>query len=199
MIRALTPTDLPRVAAIHSAAFPTSALTRLGADTLVRYYDWLLTGPHQADCLGFELKGDLAGYCFSGLFRGAMSGFIRQNRAHLIGRVLLRPWLLVGFSERLRTGARIAARTAHTPPPADPIPPGRPYVVLAIAVDPAAQGNGVGGQLMAEAERRARTGEFAAMRLSVRVENTGAVRFYERLGWQRVGEQWHGRMIKRLG
>ena len=50
-------------------------------------------------------------------------------------------------------------------------------------VDPAAQGRGVGGALLAEVERRVRTG-FEAMTLRCLHANPDARRLYERSGYQ---------------
>ena len=52
-----------------------------------------------------------------------------------------------------------------------------------LAVDAAYRRHGVGARLLAELEDRARALELGAMLLLVFETNTGAIRFYERLGW----------------
>ena len=77
----------------------------------------------------------------------------------------------------------------------------RQFGILAIAVHPDFQGLGVGQALMAHAESVARIQQFPQMQLSVAPDNQQAVRFYERLGWQRIvkpGHEWKGDMIKPL-
>ena len=100
--------DLPAVAVVHGAAFPESALTKLGPRAVGRYYQWLLTGPHEAASLGIWKDGRLVGFCFGGIFRGALSGFVGNNRWYLAGRVLTHPWLVANpiFRDRLRIGLK---------------------------------------------------------------------------------------------
>lgn len=52
--RPLSAPDLGQAVQIHRAAFPDSALTKLGAEAVCRYYLWLLTGPHDAVNVGWE-------------------------------------------------------------------------------------------------------------------------------------------------
>lgn len=54
-----------------------------------------------------------------------------------------------------------------------------------LAVDPSMQGFGVGALLVAEAERRLGMLGCAKVNLQVRAENTAALGFYERLGYER--------------
>ncbi|MDH5510484.1 MAG: GNAT family N-acetyltransferase [Nitrospinota bacterium] len=64
--------------------------------------------------------------------------------------------------------------------------PGREASALTIDVAPSFQGHGVGSRLMALAERMARYQEIAVMYLQVSTNNSGAIRFYERLGYCRI-------------
>ncbi|CAG0992531.1 hypothetical protein ANRL4_02561 [Anaerolineae bacterium] len=54
-VLSLTTSVLPFVVQIHRAAFPDSALTKLGAEAVRRYYLWLMTGPHDAVNVGWQL------------------------------------------------------------------------------------------------------------------------------------------------
>jgi len=200
----LSASDLARVTDVHLAAFPQSALTALGSEAVRRYYEWLFVGPHSAVALGAWLKSDLVGFCFGGIFRGAMSGFIRKNRAFLACRVLTHPWLIVSprFHEvlpstlrvlrpfsRPKVGSSVAGHTA----------PGS-FGILAIAVDPRSRRLGAGRLLMEHSEEAARQGGFGQMHLTVRPENAQAILFYESLGWERVSHEqpWSGFMEKVL-
>jgi ribosomal protein S18 acetylase RimI-like enzyme len=197
VIRPLLATDLPRVTQIHLLAFPESALTALGCEAIRRYYEWQLRGPHDAVALGCEREGALAGFCFGGVFRGALSGFLRHNRRFLTLLVLSRPWLLANplFRERLGRAGRLLRRA-----PAAPVEPvsstQRSFGILAIATDLHHTRQGVGRELMQAAEAVARERGFAQMNLTVHPDNTAAVRFYEGLGWQRIERDgtWSGAM-----
>jgi ribosomal protein S18 acetylase RimI-like enzyme len=207
-VRTLEPADLPRVSEIHLAAFPESALTMLGAEAVRRYYEWLLTGPHECFALGASVKTDIMGFYFAGVFRGAMSGFLRRNRAFLTGRILSRPWLSMNplIRQRAAMGLRILRRfgrqQAGTPSVAAPsAKPESLFGILAIAVHPESHGQGIGRALMDEAERTARRRDFKEMQLTVEMSNHQAISFYEGLSWEKILDQgaWHGEMRKSLG
>ena len=200
--------DLPRVSEIHLAAFPNSALTMLGAEAVRRYYEWLLTGPHECLALGASVKKDIRGFCFAGVFSGAMSGFLRRNRAFLFGRILSRPWLGMNplVRERAAMGLRVLRRLGRQPsntPTAAALTvakPVSPFGILAIAVHPDSHGQGIGKALMFEAEHIARRRDFKEMQLTVEMSNHRAVSFYESLNWTKTLHQgaWHGEMRKAL-
>jgi len=207
-ISTLEAADLPRVSEIHLAAFPASALTMLGAEAVRRYYEWLLTGPHECLALGASVQADIMGFCFAGVFSGAMSGFLRRNPAFLFGRILSRPRLCMNplFRERATAGVRILRRfgqqTSSTPSaaPRSVAKPVSRFGILAIAVHPDSNGQGIGTALMFEAERTARRRDFKEMQLTVEMSNHRAVSFYESLSWTKTLHQgaWHGEMRKVL-
>ena len=183
------------------AAFPKSALTLLGAEAVRRYYTWQLLGPHDVTPSGAFIGSNLVGFSFSGVFRGATSGFLKRNRAYLIMRVLSHPWLITNplIRERLRLGARILGRTKRDGKPAGE--QRRSFGILSIAVDPSVQGSGVGQMLMRNAETAARTLGFNQMHLTVNPDNDQAVRFYEKLNWNKFQtvDGWTGSMRKAVG
>lgn len=193
--------DLEGISDIHRAAFPGSALTRLGEGAVCRYYHWLLTGPHDALCLGAYSGGKLVGYCFGGKFKGALTGFLLRNRLYLAWRVAAHPWLLANslIVERLKLAGHLL-RVRKQRKPAMLAPEYSPsFGILAIAVDPGQQGLGIGKMLMEAAEKEARQRNFPQMNLSVAVDNEQAVRFYLSIGWEKVLAQnnvWLGQMIK---
>ncbi len=201
-LRVLKAGDLEAVTSIHLAAFPDSALTALGREAVRRQYAWYLEGPHDAICMGGWLEDRLAGFCFSGLFRGATGGFLRKNRPYLISRVLLRPWLLWNpfFRERAVTAMRILNPLRRKRGGVADAPWWNTYGILAIAVDPRLQGAGVGRALMEYAESAARERGVPRMVLTVSCANDRAIRFYENLGWNRSTEKtvWDGTMMKDL-
>ncbi|MGC1380826.1 MAG: GNAT family N-acetyltransferase, partial [Candidatus Baltobacteraceae bacterium] len=73
----------------------------------------------------------------------------------------------------------------------------RPFDILAIAVDPRFQGRGLGAAMMEHAGTIALAKGFEVMTLMVNAKNDGALRFYERLGWERapINGVWRGNMV----
>lgn len=204
VMRNLELEDLTRVAGIHSVAFPDSALTKLGVEAVRRYYKWLLEGPHDAIRIGAFVDSKIVGFCFGGVFRGAMSGFLRANQLFLCSRVLIRPWMAANpiFRNRVASAVRILSRTKNRQPQlARPAPAAsKPFGILAIAVSPDRQGLGVGRLLMQKSEDIARQRGFQEMILTVSTSNDQAISFYENLQWVKIdGEDaWHGGMRKPL-
>lgn len=202
-IRAIQEADLSAIAEIHLRAFPDSALTQLGLETARRYYLWQLTGPHDADFFGVFEGSRLLGSCVAGIFRGALSGFLKQNRGYLLLQLMRRPYCIRKPSIRKTIGT--AAKAFFRIRATRKMAPGRgsqkSFGILAIAVDPLLQGKGLGRLLMRECERIARTKGYQKMHLTVHSSNAQATAFYERLGWQRSLEADNGllSMQKRLG
>jgi ribosomal protein S18 acetylase RimI-like enzyme len=208
-LRAVTADDLRAVTHIHCAAFPASAITALGEEAARRYYLWQLEGPHDVTAFGAFHGIEMAGFYFGGVFQGALSGFLARERSYLAWRVVTHPWLVLNplFRERLGMGLRVLRKKLWPKKPAAPARPApentrvRQFGILAIAVHPDFQGLGVGQALMAHAESAARAQLFPQMQLSVALSNQSGIRFYERLGWQRVftrDHEWKGEMIKPL-
>jgi ribosomal protein S18 acetylase RimI-like enzyme len=202
----VTHADLVRVAELHRRAFPDAAITSFGLEAVRRYYLWLIEGPHDAAVMGAFRHDTLLGFCAAGVFRGAMNGFLRENRAFLAHHLLLHPRLLASslIRDRLREALRITARysrrlrsTRSSSGSATDVPR---FGVLSIATDPDVRGSGAGRALMLEAETRAREQHHDKMILTVHPENERAVRFYEQLGWVRSldNQVWRGAMVKHL-
>jgi len=202
IMRRVTEENLKGVSLIHQRAFPGSALTKLGIDTIRRYYHWQLTGPHDCYSIIAENGQNRIGFCFGGVFRGALGGFLKKNRSFLFWRVLTHPWLL--FNEIFRERITIALRSLRIFPQGKQtsfLPQTRKvksYGILSIAVDPQTQARGVGRVLMLAAETDAKEKGFDQMHLTVSPKNLQAINFYFGLGWVKKGDPWAGSMIKDL-
>ncbi|MCC6862438.1 MAG: GNAT family N-acetyltransferase [Bryobacterales bacterium] len=201
-IAGLGRSDLGRVARLHCRAFTSSLLTALGRGAVERYYRWQLEGPHDCVALGAWAGEELAGFCFAGVFRGALSGFLRKNRGYLAAQLLMRGGLLRNPEFRSRAGQAVRLVLPRKPadPQARPAGKGETFGILSIAVDPASQGCGVGRRLMQACEAIARERGFAGMELTVAVDNHQAIRFYEREGWARIAVEgaWRGQLRKAI-
>ncbi len=203
-VRDATESDLGRIAHLHIQAFPGSVLGELGEEAVRRNYRWQLTGPHDTTALVATDGDDVLGFLFGGVFRGSTIGFVKSQRWFLARRVLRHPQILmrgVGWN-RLGLGVRLLARRPAGPAAEQPeAVPRRSLGVLAIAVDPSAQGRGVGRALMREVAQRAEAQEFEAMHLTVHPTNEQALNFYRNLGWTELDEPdgtWSGRMTVQL-
>lgn len=203
-VRTVDPRDLDRIAELHVDAFADSVLGRLGVEAVRRNYRWQLQGPHDLTALVAELGGEVVGFLFGGVFRGSTIGFVKAEKWFLLRRVLANPSILtrgVGWN-RVLLGLRLVLRRTPQGRPENPAAvPAHSFGVLAIAVDPAAQGAGVGVALMDAARRCAEEAGFERMHLSVHPDNERALRFYRRLGWVEMMEpdgRWRGRMIRPL-
>lgn len=205
-VRSLELKDLPRIAQLHQRAFPESALTRLGLEPVKRYYAWLLTGPHESISIGvFNDQNFLIGFCFAGIFHGALSGYLAHNRKFLTYRLLTHPWLVFNpiVIDRLKIALGIFRKRRIGPPGVkidEVTQKQQSYGVLSIATDPSSQGSGIGRQLMEVVEHQAMTEGFRQLHLTVHPNNTKAVSFYQKCGWQKSmnAEPWEGRMEKHL-
>lgn len=175
---------------VHRAAFPHSALTRLGAGAVHRYYHWQLTGPHECAAIGAFEGDEIAGFLVGGSFRGATRGFVRHHAAYLMLQAAMRPWLWANRTmvSRMSLGTRLLTRSPKQVAPVSPSMPvsrKRSFGVLAIATHPDFQRRGVGRQLMGAAESVARTRGYTHMHLTVHSANLQAIEFYRFLGWRR--------------
>ena len=185
-IRELTEADLLNVAQIHILAFPKSALTSLGLKAVSRYYEWQLSGPHDCVAIGIFCKDTFLGFCFGGIFTGALTGFLRNNKCYLAARLISRPWLITNslIRKRLLFGSRLLRRKKTLiSPKHESKPSKKSFGILAIAVHPKHQHFGVGVSLMSHVESIASQKGYRMMNLTVQPTNQKAVRFYDGLGW----------------
>lgn len=200
--RKLITSDLSEIVRVHKAAFPESAMTQLGDEVLRRYYASQLALSDETLRVG-RFDGDrLVGFIIAGVANPSIAIFLANNRKFLALQVVKRPWLLFNplVRDRVARGLQILKRpAAQAAMKSQPVPQGRrKFNVLAIGVDPARQGTGSGQALMAAAEELARQLEFETMGLTVHPDNTRAVHFYEKQGWERIEEAdgWKGQMRK---
>ena len=199
----IKPQDLVAVAEVHSKAFSGSSLSRLGVEATRRFYEWQLRGPHAHRFIGAFEGTCLRGYAVGGRSRGALSGFVRRNWFYLSWRTFLRLQIIAdsrsrqaikaGLQGLLRSFKKVnLQRKQHDSTTS--------FDLLALAVDPCCQRLGVGGLLMEKMDHLALTNGYSCMKLTVRPENTKAIRFYEKLGWSKSvhNSVWDGGMVKLL-
>lgn len=203
VVRPLAPSDLSQVATIHVRAFQDSAITAFGDDFVTRYYRWLLDSQPGAALTGAFVDARLRGFCAAGVFRDALNGFLRKERARIALALLKKPTLFASplIRDRIKTGLAVTVRFSRLRIRRNQVQHAPSFGVLAIATDPTVRGSGCGRALMLDAEERARRSGFDRMNLTVHPANTRAVQFYEQLGWHRTvadAGEWSGRMYKPL-
>lgn len=200
-LRQLNPDDLTPTAVLHQKAFRDSALSKLGLEPIRRYYAWQFIGPHTCYAVGaYDEQDNLVGFCFGGIFRGSLTGFLAANKRFLIQWVLTHPWLIISplVIDRINMAFRLFAGK-RAPMPTTYLSKFPHFGILSIATDPEKQGLGIGKLIMNDVEREALARGFTRMQLTVHPTNTQAVAFYERCGWEHVNDDagvWQGRMIK---
>ena len=203
-IKKIQASDLNVISFLHQKAFKDSELTKLGHEAVRRYYEWQLTGPHECYSISAISEEKIIGFCFAGVFHGALSGYLRKNKKYLVFRILSHPWLILDrvFINRFL----IAIKSLNYFPKKTnkiiddaPIEEKKIFGILSIAVDPAIQTKGVGKVLMKAVEEEAIRQGYDRMHLTVHPSNTNAVQFYLRVGWiKNDAVPWAGGMYKIL-
>ncbi len=169
-------------------AFLESAFTKVGKETVRRYYMWQFEGPHELIALGAYSNGKLVGYLIGGRFRGALIGFLQKNWRFLILQIIIRPWLLQtkDLRERIVTGGKyfFSNRRKRVTNGGKERAISRKLVgILAIAIEPDYLRQGIGKKLVSEFEGLAIENDYHEIILSVKKENHSAIMFYKKLGW----------------
>jgi ribosomal protein S18 acetylase RimI-like enzyme len=207
VLKKLEVADLVQVARVHISSFPDSALTKLGVEIVRRYYLWQLNPAHEKVwAVGAFAENECVGFSFGGVFNHSVSGFVYRNKTHLAKEVLLHPKFLSNpfFLKRIHLGIKMIRHFAKKQ---KALPENKPkttkntsFGILAIGVAPDFQKHGIGKLLILDAEKEAISCGFEQMDLSVHPTNTKAIRFYEKLDWQKVppNDSWTGVMIKKL-
>jgi ribosomal protein S18 acetylase RimI-like enzyme len=202
LIEKIKENDLPEVVRIHLGAFPQSAMSVMGGETVRRYYAWQMNNSPHALMVGLFDETGMRGFCFAGPFRMALIGFLRKNLGYLIWRVVSHPRLLLSdfFLVRIGYAVRVIFRRPDKNKPSVSIAHDS-FGILSIAVSPEDQGKGYGRRLIRFAEDFARASGHGNMHLTVAPDNSQAVHFYEREGWSRLcaaDNVWRGTMVKKL-
>lgn len=199
---------LPRVAALHRATLPTGLFPRLGTHFLEAYHRSFVDGPHAVSRVAIE-AGDAVGFVAGTVdARSHRDWVLRRHGARLAIRALVglvtRPRVLLWFL-RTRLGRYLRTVLAALPggvrsregdeAAGTPVTVG---VLAHLAVAKQARGCGLGSRLTREFVDTAGARGSSELRLVTLAEG-GAVEFYSRLGWQRLGRRTRdGRTLREL-
>lgn len=198
----LNTSHLAQVSKLHRLAFPESALTALGDSGVYRYYAWQISGPHRTLNIGFFDDDVLVGFCFSGIFNGALSGFLRKNILFLLLQVITHPGFFISpfFRSRIWIAVHTIFRKRLSSTTIVSIQE-QSFGILSVAVLPEARGKLIGKKMMEFVETEAKKLGYCKMHLTVNPKNNQAITFYERLGWGRSvasDGSWYGAMTKSI-
>lgn len=201
-IRPITTEELPRVAGLHMRAFPNSLLTKFGNLIVEEYYRSQTQPPNECMTIGGYIKDKLIGFCFSGVFKDSETGFLRRNLQLILAQVFRHPRLLLEpvLLHRVWEVFHLMTFGPKNNPGSVEVRE-KKYGILSIAVDPESHGFGVGKTIMQHVYQDARNKGFKEMRLSVHVDNTQAIGFYEKEGWEKIETKdgrWLGLMKKNI-
>lgn len=188
--------DLTRIAECHQRAFPKSLSSAMGITYLKKMLEWYLTDP-RAFLFYVNENDSCLGYCgglkYSGDNQvGSASSMIQYSFNAAIKSILFRPWLLVHpeFISKDKLALRnVWRRISSNRKPLIPNSIAPPSSVafhaglIMIGVDPAYQGKGFGTTLLQEFENRSKEMGFHKLVLTVKSENTKAIKSYLRNGW----------------
>ncbi|HEX7123252.1 MAG TPA: GNAT family N-acetyltransferase [Gemmatimonadaceae bacterium] len=197
-VRPMCREDLVEVTELHLLAFPRAALTSLGKEAVLRYYQWQFEHQRELYATVAVVHGRIAGFSLAGRLLHPLTGYLKDHRRYLLGATLRHPSLLANpiFRDRVMLAVKkLRPRRARSASRRE----GPRFGVLALAVHPDFQGYGIGQALLDDAECEARRLGVSRIGLTVRLDNDQAIRFYERQGWCRELDargRWRGTMHK---
>lgn len=189
--------DLDNIAECHKSAFPDSLSSKMGIKYLKKMIEWYLADEKRF-LFHIEENGKCAGYC-GGMIHdgtqvsGSASGMIQYSFNEAVKSILLRPWLLFDkeiiskyslitkniksrFKKKKKISATDQKKNTHVR-----IEPSLGLVVIGVSSE--FQGKGYGSLLLQEFENRAKEMNFKLINLTVRNNNSQAIKAYERNGW----------------
>lgn len=187
-VRPAAPTDVGTVARLHRSELRHGLYPLLGERFLRRYHMALLESPHTSVLVAGPIGAPL-GFVVMVLDPPLHRAWLRGHEAaplalHGALGLLTHPralWLFV--RTRLTRYLRAAFRRGRPETDRDP-----PAVLLHVAVDEAGRGEGIGSALVAAGVREAGADGRDEVRL-VTSADSAAGRFYDRLGWARLGRR----------
>jgi len=195
-IKTATPHDLIKIAKCHQKAFPKSLSSAMGVTYLTKMLEWYLVDSRAF--LFYINQNDVCiGYCgglkFDGTARvGSASSMIQHSYNMAVKTFLMRPWLFFhpeflckyklafrNVVKRIKAAMGIKGKSKPLNNNTIEVHTG----LIVIGVDPKVQGKGYGSQLLQEFERVSKNLGFDKMMLTVRTDNTNAIKSYKRNGW----------------
>lgn len=201
-----TQQDIDAVSDCHLLAFPDSIAVKLGKGFVCKMLEWYISAPNKflfmvqvdSKCIGY-----CGGYLMDGTDTyGASSGMTQFGFAAAVKAMLLRPWLFLHPDVRARypfIARNLLRKLSNIIIPKQPvrktdmqeigenIPLTAGLVV--IGVNPVWQGKGVGSVMQQEFEKIAIRMGAKRLQLSVRTNNSQAIKSYQKNGYSICREE----------
>jgi ribosomal protein S18 acetylase RimI-like enzyme len=196
MITYATSKDLYKIAKCHIAAFPKSVTSLLGIKVVSSMLEWYLSAPNKF-LFYAEENGIIAGYCGGFVMDGSDaygsgSGMTQFGFNQAAGAFASKPWLLLhpevrkkypfiltNVARKLGLKKDLPMHVSKPKPEDEPLTAG----LVVIGVIPNLQQKGLGTLLQQEFERKAIEMGAQQLQLSVRINNTKAIKSYQRNGY----------------
>lgn len=194
-IREMKPTDISRVAYIHSLCFRNSRSTKLGSPFLRRMYRWYITyQPHLS--IVAILNENIVGFVTGAIGGNSARKRFRYTFWHIILGFCKNPTLI--FEERILKNWRVLMpglllRSSWFKDGKKSLRNGFKVTLDSIAVDPTVRGQNIGSMLVIAFEKAAKEQGATYLGLGVESDNTTARNFYERCGWTLSHENLTGK------
>lgn len=198
LIRRMGLSDLEFVVDEHLAHFPDNVFGQMGRRFLTEYYRTFLDGPH-AEAVVAVARGSRVGFLVGVLDVHEHRRLVRRfhfRRLAWYGILALarRPRMAVSLTRR-----RVAVRLAAARRRVSSAHPTREHIAVLshVAVQPSAQGLGLGTSMILEFAQHATVAGATTASVATRAGESGAGALYERLGWRLTTERdtFDGRRI----
>jgi ribosomal protein S18 acetylase RimI-like enzyme len=176
------------------SCFPSSLATKLGKSYVAKTLDWFLSNP-QRFLFHVEADGKIVGYC--GGFvpskpgDGSSSGMLQHAFSEAVKGLIFKPWLLLHnevaphypFIWR-NIKRKVTGKMTPAPSAFKKVTPFKQYVgLVVIGVLPSKRGTGIAQKLLAEFENKSRQLHQNELVLSVKKDNSRAIKAYNNYGW----------------
>jgi GNAT superfamily N-acetyltransferase len=191
-VRTLCPCDIEYLVSSHLAHFPEGFFARLGRRFLIAYYESFLNAADVCAVVAEDVDGRRMGVLVGVTHpERHRSELIKRYRTRLVlhaARSLsARPGLALHFVRTRLVRYAVGLSTVPRRQPGRVTDQLRHAVLHHLVVEPAAQGQGVGSQLLARLDSAAAAAGCRRIILVTRSEGQGAT-FYRATGWLSCGE-----------
>lgn len=183
MVRQATAQDLPQVVAVHTQCFPDSFSTALGKKLLVKFYTEYMNDVPELFLVA-ERDGKICGFCMG--YYCEENPYMKRFFKHNLFAAGLRiaGQLLIGNKAAWKKLTSVFSKKAEFKPIGEPYKAGaQDGDLLSICVLPQARGCGAAQALIETYEQVLKAHGRKYCLLTVAVDNSRAIRFYERNGY----------------